>query len=56
MKELPDITEILRSWSGGNEEAADRLLQLVYEELRHWAEPHAAGTRRSHNVADCAGA
>jgi RNA polymerase sigma factor (TIGR02999 family) len=37
MDDAPDITEILRSWGGGETEAADQLLPLVYEELRRLA-------------------
>lgn len=33
----PDVTELLQAWSGGDREAFDRLVPLVYEHLRHVA-------------------
>ena len=33
----PDITQILRDWSGGDREALDTLMPLVYDELRRQA-------------------
>jgi RNA polymerase sigma factor (TIGR02999 family) len=32
-----DITKLLKAWSGGDSEARDRLIPLVYKELRHLA-------------------
>jgi RNA polymerase sigma factor (TIGR02999 family) len=32
-----EITKLLKAWSGGDSEARDRLIPLVYQELRHLA-------------------
>lgn len=32
-----DVTQLLKDWSGGDQTAADKLMPLVYEELRHLA-------------------
>ena len=37
MEQPQDITEMLRQWSGGDAQAAERLFALVYDELRHLA-------------------
>jgi ECF sigma factor len=34
------ITELLRAWVSGDESAHDRLIPLVYRELRHVARLH----------------
>jgi len=36
----PDVTQILLAWRGGNHEAFQKLLPLVYEELRRLARCH----------------
>lgn len=39
----PDVTELLLSWQEGDEDALDRLLPLVYEELRRLAHGRMRG-------------
>ena len=36
----PDITRMLAAWSGGDNDARDRLIELVYPELRRIARQH----------------
>lgn len=43
-----DITDLLRQWSGGSPEAFDRLVPLVYDELRHMAGGFLQGEREGH--------
>jgi len=45
-----DITRLLLAWSGGDEAALDRLLPLVYNELRRIAEIHLSRERSSHTL------
>ena len=40
-----DVTALLRLWSDGDEQAFDRLIPLVYEELHRMALRHLAGER-----------
>jgi RNA polymerase sigma-70 factor (ECF subfamily) len=42
----PQITELLQKWQGGNREALDRLMPLVYDELRVIAARHLSRERR----------
>lgn len=35
--ELPHVTQLLRDWGNGDQSAADRLMPLVYDELRRLA-------------------
>jgi RNA polymerase sigma factor (TIGR02999 family) len=42
-----DITQLLRDWQGGNRDALDRLVPIVYDELHVMAARHLAGERRS---------
>jgi RNA polymerase sigma factor (TIGR02999 family) len=42
----PDITVLLRQWQDGNHDAFDRLVPLVYEELRGLASRQLAGEWR----------
>lgn len=51
-KERPagDVTQLLLAWSGGNAEALDRLLPLVYEELRRRAEGQMRRERAEHTL------
>ncbi len=44
----PQITELLQKWQGGNREALDRLMPLVYDELRIIAARHLSRERRDH--------
>jgi RNA polymerase sigma factor (TIGR02999 family) len=42
----PNVTELLRAWSGGDADARDRLLPLVYDELRRRAAAYLRRERR----------
>jgi len=44
------ITQLLMSWSSGDQEAAERLLPLVYEELRRIASRQLRGERGAHTL------
>jgi len=43
-----EITNLLQQWSGGSPEAFDRLVPLVYDELRHMAGGFLRGEREGH--------
>jgi RNA polymerase sigma-70 factor, ECF subfamily len=43
-----EITAILADWRGGNQAALDRLLPLVYDELRRLASGYMRGERSNH--------
>ena len=43
----PDITGMLAAWKGGDTDALDRLVDLVYPELRRMARQHLAGRQRA---------
>ena len=45
-----DVTTLLQAWSGGDEEARDRLLPLVYQELRRRAAGQLRRERRGHTL------
>ena len=45
-----EITEMLRAWSSGNGEDADRLLALVYDELRKQAHSFLRRERPGHTL------
>lgn len=45
-----DVTRLLRQWSEGEEEAFDRLVPLVYEELRDLAGAHLRHERPDHSL------
>lgn len=45
-----DITRLLTEWSQGNERAFDRLLGLVYEDLRSIAHRRLQGERQGHTL------
>ncbi|MGE0128874.1 MAG: sigma-70 family RNA polymerase sigma factor [Blastocatellales bacterium] len=40
-----DITQLLKEWSAGDQQALDRLMPLVYDELRRLAKSHLRGER-----------
>ncbi|MDQ3799338.1 MAG: ECF-type sigma factor, partial [Acidobacteriota bacterium] len=40
MDNQPDITQLLIEWNGGSEEAFERLIPLVYQELHQIARRH----------------
>jgi RNA polymerase sigma factor (TIGR02999 family) len=44
------ITELLHAWSGGDQQALDRLLPLVDEELRRLARGYMSRERRDHTL------
>ncbi|MFZ0800699.1 MAG: sigma-70 family RNA polymerase sigma factor [Terriglobales bacterium] len=45
-----DITQLLRAWGGGDEQALDRLTPLVYTELRKSAKRQMARERDGHTL------
>jgi len=45
-----EVTEILREWSGGDENAAERLFPLVYEELKRQARFSLSNERNDHTL------
>ena len=45
-----DVTQILRDWSGGSEEASAKLMPLVYEELRRLARDYLRRERADHTL------
>ena len=47
---MSEVTQLLREWSEGREEARDRLLGLVYDPLRAIAERHLHGERAGHTL------
>ena len=46
----PDITRLLKEWSGGDGDASLRLIPLVYEELRRQARAHLGRERSNHTL------
>jgi RNA polymerase sigma factor (TIGR02999 family) len=46
----PDITRILRAWSGGNRDAVDDLMPLVYDELHKVAAQYLRKQRPDHTL------
>ncbi len=49
MSDPGEITRLLTEWSGGNESALDRLLPLVYDELRRTASSYMR-REKSHHI------
>ena len=45
-----DVTALLRAWSAGDASAADRLLAVVYRELRRQAKRYLARERADHTL------
>jgi RNA polymerase sigma factor (TIGR02999 family) len=45
-----DITELLQRWSTGDRDALDRVLPLVYQELRHIASRQLKNERDGHSL------
>ena len=45
-----DVTQILRDWSKGDSAAAEKLMPLVYEELRRLARNYLARERAGHTL------
>ena len=46
----PEITRILRAWSGGDREAVDHLIPLVYDELHKVAAQYLRRQRPDHTL------
>ena len=46
----PQVTELLRAWGDGDEDALGRLMPLVHQELRRLAGRHMAGERVGHTL------
>lgn len=46
----PDITKLLQAWNTGDQVALDRLLPLVYEELRRVAHNHLRREAQGHTL------
>jgi len=47
---LEDVTALLQAWSEGDAEAGERLMPLVYAELRRRAAQQLRGERRAHTL------
>ncbi len=50
MENLPDVTQLLIQWSGGNREALDALMPLVYQELHKIAHRYLNRENRSNTM------
>ena len=46
----PDVTQILKDWSDGDATAPEKLMPLVYEELRRLARGYLARERADHTL------
>ena len=49
-KAPPNVTDLLIAWSGGNKEALDELIPLVYDELRRQAARYLRRERAGHTL------
>lgn len=49
-----EVTQLLLEWSGGDEEALDQLLPVVYDELRRLAHYHLRRERADHTLSTTA--
>jgi RNA polymerase sigma-70 factor, ECF subfamily len=47
---LPQVTDLLASWSSGDKEALEKLTPLVYDELRRLAHRYMGGARAGHTL------
>lgn len=47
----PGVTELLAAWRGGDREALERLMPMVYAELRRLARQRLARERKDHTLA-----
>jgi len=45
-----EVTQLLLAWSGGDEQALDRLVPLVYDELRRLAQSYMRRERADHTL------
>ena len=50
MMPAPDITQLLKAWREGNLDARDRLVPVVYDELRRRAAAHLRRERSGHTL------
>ena len=50
MQSKADITQLLLNWSGGNRDALDRLMPLVYTQLRQLAHARLREERADHTL------
>jgi RNA polymerase sigma factor (TIGR02999 family) len=50
MSSARDVTQLLTQWSGGDQTALERLLPLVYDELRRQARRYLGGERPDHTL------
>jgi RNA polymerase sigma factor (TIGR02999 family) len=46
----PEVTDLLQSWSRGDAAALERLVPLIFEDLRRMARRHLRGERDSHTL------
>ena len=46
----PQLTQLLRAWSGGDQSALDRLTPIVYDELRRLARRYMKHERPGHSL------
>ena len=46
----PGVTELLRAWSGGDDDALEQLMPLVEAELRRLARAYMRRERREHTL------
>jgi RNA polymerase sigma factor (TIGR02999 family) len=46
----PDLTQLLRSWSDGDQEALEKLTPLVYRELHRLAGHYMGGEKQGHTL------
>ena len=45
-----EITQLLRAWTAGDEQALEKLTPLVYQQLHRVAQRYMAGERRGHTL------
>lgn len=45
-----EVTELLAAWNRGDKEALDKLMPLVYDELRRLARQHMRRERAGHTL------
>ena len=50
MRVPDDVTQILKNWSDGDSDAPEKLMPLVYEELRRRARSYLARERGDHTL------
>jgi RNA polymerase sigma-70 factor (ECF subfamily) len=50
MDSRPQLTQLLRAWSEGDQSALEQLVPLVYEELHRLARSYLADERRGHTL------